>query len=429
MTLAELKKAYVTKNALLSKALAQARSGDTGAFDLNRMTVISGDDVTAKRSALDLLVSEVNDLHDKIKEQSELNDIAGEHEARMETPNTETRAQRREREKVESKQTATTRMHALADAFMDSQEFASRAGAWLSEPGAFSLRTLFTTATAAYPDAQPDEVVPAASVPLIIASLIPSIPTSDENVSYLDQTTRTNAAATRTEGAAAAESAIAYTLRNQNVRSVDTYIPLTREIMADKPQMRSIIEQDLALMVAQKVDNLILNGDGTAPNWHGILQTPNIQTQAKGADDVFVAVAKTKAKIVITGRAMPGVVVMHPNDWLQFETARGNGGAAFKTGDSAITTYDGGFLWAHPSVVGPGSLYGMRVVQSTAIAEHTALIGDVARYARIRDREQFGVEFGTTGTQFVEREVSILGGVRMAFYVTRPTAFATVTGI
>lgn len=420
---AQLQSAYLNKQALVTKVLEEARD-ETGAWDLSRVTTFSGS-VEEKRSALDVLVAEVDDLSKKLTENAELEAIKDRMSDDYSSKHKDSDLLVAQKDKDLSLRAAD----ALFETWYDSREFKYKSD-WEYKKE-FDLRTLFNTASAAYPNEQPTEVVGSAIRPIMISPHIPTIPTTDGNVSYLEQTTRTNAAAARAEGAAAAESAIVYTNRNVVVRSIDTSIPVTDEILADKPQMRSIITSDLMLMVAQELDDEIINGSGTGVRWTGLNVLAGVQAQNKGSDDHFTATAKMKTKIIATGRAMPTHVMMHPNDWLEFMTARAVGAASLASGgtsESTVNTYDGAFLWTHPSVTGPDTLWNMQVIQTTSVPEGTIIMADVPRYTRLRDRQSYNVKFGLVNTQFTEREMTILAGVRAAFYVTRAGAVGRGTG-
>ena len=208
---------------------------------------------------------------------------------------------------------------------------------------------------------------------------------------------------------------------------------MVNEILDDVPQLRQIISNDIVLMLQQKIDAQIINADGTSPAWTGVAHVAGLQTVAKGSDNVLTAILKAKTRVVKTGRAMPSVVVIHPDDWQNIVNLRAIGAASLASGavdESTVNTYDGAYIWGHPSQAGVEMVWGVPVVVSTVVSAGTAYIGDFARYSQIRDREAFTVEYSNAPSDYaLQRKTAIIGGVRMTFFVTRGEAFAAVTGI
>ena len=244
----------------------------------------------------------------------------------------------------------------------------------------------------------------------------------------MEQTTRTIAAAARDEGANLAQSTFEYTKRMSSVESVGHYVPAVDEILTDQPQVQMLLANDLRLGVLQKLDDMILNGTGNNNEWTGLMVNSGVQTQAKGTDDPADAILKAKTKVMTTGGAVPGAVVINPSDFEKVQLLREIGAAAFKTGETAINTYNGGYIWGHPSRVGPNTIWGMRVVESQAITAGNVLVGDFARYCAIRDRQSVRVQVGEHNDDFIKLQKVIRAYVRAAFYTTRAVAFCKVTG-
>ena len=68
------------------------------------------------------------------------------------------------------------------------------------------------------------------------------------------------------------------------------------------------------------------------------------------------------------------------------------------------------------------------MVTSTVFTEGTVLAGAFERSARLWLREGLAVTSGLDGNDFTKRRVSLLAAMRVAFAVTRPGGFCTVTG-
>jgi HK97 family phage major capsid protein len=241
--------------------------------------------------------------------------------------------------------------------------------------------------------------------------------TNNNQISYFEETTFTNAADTREEGIAKPESALDWTEQTENVRKIAHWIPATTEALADIPFLESQIRGRLAFGVRRKEEEQVLLGNGTSPNISGILDRTNIQTQAKGSlptpDAIYLAMQKVRGSAG-AGFAEPTAYVTHPNDWSDVKLLR---------------TTEGIYLWGNPSDEGPDRIWGLEVRQTTAMTENTGLVGDF-RMAEVFRRDGITVTLSTEhASYFIENKVAILAESRLALAVYRPSAFCTVTGI
>lgn len=281
-------------------------------------------------------------------------------------------------------------------------------------PGA-AAKTLLTSADIAPQADRLARIVPSAQFFNDVTPLFAPGETASDTVEFYEETTFTNAAAETAEGSAAPESALDYTLRTFPVQEISTFIPVTRRVLADMPQMESLIRNRLTLMLAQRRSQQLLQGNGTAPNLRGVLNTSGIQTQAKGSDPVPDAIHKALTKCLVTGDAPATAVVLHPNDWQDIRLLR---------------TADGLYIWGSPSEAGPARIWGLDVTQTTSIPENTGLVGAFGTMASAIVREGASIEISTEhSTFFTERKAAILIYQRLALAVYRPAAFCSVTGI
>lgn len=278
------------------------------------------------------------------------------------------------------------------------------------------LKTLMTTAAGWAPEVtRTGRVVDAATRPIQVLDLLPTTTTSQAAVKFMEETTFTNNAAERDEGAVYGEAALALTERTSVVQSVGVWLPITDEQLEDEARTRQYVDNRLPFMVRQRLDGQVLVGDGADPNLRGILNVVGIQTQAKGADPTPDAVYKAMTKVRVTGRALPNAFIAHPNDWQDVRLLR---------------TADGIYIWGSPSEAGPERIWGLQVVQADSITENTGLVGDYANFSELAVRR--GVEVKVTDAHsdfFINGKQAIRANLRAAFVVYRPAAFCTVTGI
>jgi HK97 family phage major capsid protein len=257
--------------------------------------------------------------------------------------------------------------------------------------------------------------VDAVTRPIQLLDILPMGNVSQAAVPYMEETTRTHAAAEALEGAAFAESTFVFTQRSVGVVKITDSLPVTDEQLEDVALIESYANSRLAYGVRQRLDGQAMNGNGTAPNMRGILNTAGIQTRARGADPVMDALYKAMTGIRVTGRAIPTHHVIHPNDWQDIRLTR---------------TADGIYIFGSPMEAGPERLWGLSVVQNEVIAENTALVGSFEpSWITLFERRGIDLQVGYTGTQFTQGLRTMRADMRAALALFRPAAFHTVTGI
>jgi HK97 family phage major capsid protein len=257
--------------------------------------------------------------------------------------------------------------------------------------------------------------VEAVTRPVQLIDIIPMGQTGQEAIVYMEETTRTHAAAEKAEGVAFAESTFALTEKSSNVRKITDSVPVTDEQLEDVAMVESYLNGRLMFGIRQRLDGQVLVGNGTPPNLRGIKNVVGIQTQAKGADPVQDAFYKAMTLIRLTGRAMPTHHVIHPTDWQDIRLTR---------------TADGIYVWGNPSEAGPERMWGLPVIQSDADAAGTGYVGSfLPAWISLFERRGIDIQVGYTGTQFVEGKRTIRADGRWALVLFRPAAFCSVTGI
>lgn len=251
--------------------------------------------------------------------------------------------------------------------------------------------------------------------PIQMLDIIPMGQTSKDSVPYMEETTRTHAAAGTAEGGTYAESAFAFTERNAPVRKITDSVPVTDEQLEDEPFIAGYINSRLIFGLRQKFDRDVLLGDGAGANLRGLKNVAGIQTQAKATDPVADAFFKAMTKVRVTGRSIPTHHVMHPNDWQALRLMR---------------TADGVYIWGNPSEAGPERLWGLGVTQNDTDAAGTGYTGSfqpdcVSGF----ERKGVDVQVGFSGTQFLQGLRTMRGDMRVALIWFRPVAFCSVTGL
>jgi len=257
-----------------------------------------------------------------------------------------------------------------------------------------------------------------------VRDLFPTRTTTAAVIEYFRMTGFTNAASTVAERSGSAfgakpQSSFTFVGEQAPVRTIAHWEAAHRNVLADEPQLRSIIDNELMYGLRLQEDEQILNGDGSGENLTGVLQTSGIQTYT-WSDGATSPVPDTKADAIRRAATLaflsyyePTGVVLHPNDWEDIELTKDTNGQYLV----AVSVAMGGEprIWRIP------------VVETPAIAEGTALVGAFGTGAQLYDREQASIRVSEQHSDFfVRNAIVVLAEQRLALAVKRPEAFVSV---
>lgn len=334
-----------------------------------------------------------------------------------------------------------TEVKSIGQAFLDSDEFKAleggRLGANMQAPFEYKTGTEngleFKDVYSSLPTGTPGQFGTIQRDPIVIPprrkhrvrSLFPSRTTTAAIVEYFRMTGFTNNAAAVAEYGSGSfgakpQSTMTFQGFQAPVRTLAHWEAAHRNVLADEPQLRSIIDNELLYGLRLEEDDQILNGDGTGENLEGVLQTTGIQTYSWSAG-ASTPVADTKADAIRRAATLaflayyePTGVVLHPNDWEDIELNKDSNGQYLM----AVSIQQGG----------EARMWRMPVVDTPAIAEGTALVGAFGTGAQLYDRETSNIRIAEQHEDFFTRNaVVILAEQRLALAVKRPEAFVSVT--
>lgn len=258
---------------------------------------------------------------------------------------------------------------------------------------------------------------------LTIRDLLPVGQTTQNAITYIQETSFTNAATAVAEEGLKPEATFATQVASAPVKKIAVVGRVTDEMWQDVPQLRDYVDNRLRFMVQAREEAQLLSGTGVGANLTGITATSGIQTQAKATDTNFVAIHKAITKIRSVGFAEPDAIVINPTDWQLLKLAT----------DANTQFYGGGPFMGQYGVGGYTNVYelwGLRAVVTTAIPAGTALVGAFRDSAMIWQREGMRVETtNSDASDFSYNRIAIRVEERLALAVYRPLGFCTVTGI
>lgn len=258
-----------------------------------------------------------------------------------------------------------------------------------------------------------------------IRDLFPARSTTAAVIEYFRVSGFTNNAAPVPERsgadfAAKPQSELAFVGEQAPVRTIAHWEAAHRNVLADEPQLRSIIDNELLYGLRLQEDYQILSGSGTGEDLGGILNNSGIQSYSWSAG-ATLPVPDTKGDAIRRAATLaflayyePTGVVLHPNDWEDIELNK---------------DANGQYLMAVSMQLGAEArLWRMPVVDTPAISEGTSLIGAFGTGAQLYDREQANIRISEQHADFfVRNAIVVLAEQRLALAVKRPESFVAVT--
>lgn len=292
--------------------------------------------------------------------------------------------------------------------------------AFTSRPSRFSMQVK-TTITSALDsggdlaEAHRDAYLSTPKTALAVRDLLPVVQVSSGSVEYPKLASYTNASDTVAEGDEKPESAMTFDLATAPIRTIAHWIPASRQILSDAPQLQDIINTELLYGLKYVEDDQLLNGGGTGQDLHGIV--PQATAFAAGSNTVS---SPTKIDVILYAilqnalADLPATgIVLHPSDWVSM---------------LAIKDTAGAYILGDPTAKQAPSLFGLPIAQSKALTAGNFLVGDFATSATLYDRWEARVEVSTEHSDFFVRNlVALLCEERLGLAVKRPTGFTKGT--
>lgn len=272
------------------------------------------------------------------------------------------------------------------------------------------VKAVTTAAGSAGAAVQPqrDTLLAMPSRALRVRSLLSVIPVTTGTVEYPRVTARPTNAAMVAEGALKPESDMTLEMVTVPIRKIAHWILASTEILADAPQLRGVIENELLYDLDYREDIQLLRGDGIGQNLSGLIpQAAAFEEARREAGDTRL---DTIAHAILQGTLTdvpPDGIVVHPNDlWAMRRTKDG----------------EGRYIMGDPMSAAMPMLWGLPVVDTKAIDPGDFLVG-AFRAQTLYDRMTNTLLASTEdGTNFRSNLVSLLAEKRLGLAVKRASS-------
>lgn len=208
------------------------------------------------------------------------------------------------------------------------------------------------------------------------------------------------------------EASMAMEIVQTGVKTIPVFMPITRNMLSDAPQLESMINNFLMADLELAVEDAIISGSGGA-GFQGLENTPGLTPQPiTAADDKLTATRKSRTTALVVGRARSTGFLLNPYDWQDIDLLRMNYNG----------TNTGAFYFGGPTVMGVELLWGLPVYQSETIPQGTYYTGDL-KQMMFWDRESGTIRMTDSHSDwFTHNILAILAERRGAFGILRPAA-------
>lgn len=263
---------------------------------------------------------------------------------------------------------------------------------------------------------------------LTIRDALTARPTSQLVVDYVKVIQTPVIASPQTEASAKAENWVGFQASSQQVQTIATWIPASRQILDDWSELMAFLKSSMSYYVDLAEEKQLLSGAGTGVNLSGLI------TNATSFDTNLLVAADGWNRIDIIGRAIeqiqnatelaPTFVVVHPTDWWHIRLTKDSYGRYIlgdPQGAPVGRVQTGGIL------SGPPRIFDLMPIVTTSITSGTFLVGSGSPIAaEIRDRMGMQVEIATQhASYFTSNLIAIRAEKRLCLVVKRGASFIT----
>lgn len=243
---------------------------------------------------------------------------------------------------------------------------------------------------------------------LLVASAIPQGNTSSNAIEYTRENVFTNNAAETAENGAKPESSVTYTLESAPVATIAHWIKLSKQVMDDAPQIASHVDGRMRYGVAYRLDNQIINGNGSGSNIGGLLASGNHTVFTPAASTVGLENVRRAMTTVKLADYLPNAIMLNPADCEAMDL------------DKAT---DGHFRTADPRTGSPMTLWGLPIIESNAVPSGKFLVGAFDMATQLWNRQGITVDLSESDdTNFQSNLVTLRAESRHALTVYRPAS-------
>lgn len=255
-------------------------------------------------------------------------------------------------------------------------------------------------------------IVPQLEYALSFLDLMPTIPMDAPIIPYVRVVPGSGeGAGTVAPGAVKPQASFDYEDDEARSHVIAEWVKALKQNLADIGGLEATIRNRLLYNVLQKLESLVIAGDGVGENLLGILNTTGIGDVPYVAGHAADLVLEGVVDVLVSG-ARPNMTALHPKDWASLISAKDDNNA---------------YVGAGPFAAAAQALWNTVPVPVVGMPQGTALVGDTRLGARLHVREGVHVIISDSDADdFTRNRATLLAEGRWALTVDQPNAWAQV---
>jgi len=242
---------------------------------------------------------------------------------------------------------------------------------------------------------------------LRIRDVLPFGTTTSNLVEYTRELAFTNSAAETAEGVTKPESALTFELVSAPVKTIAHWLKLSKQVMDDAPALASYVDTRLRYGVELRIDQQLLNGNGTGQNIGGLTKSGNFTAFTPVSGDNGIDSINKAIYAVAAADYQATAIILNPADWGAIERTKST------TGEYEFA----------PNMAMTPTLWGLPVVVTNTMTAGKFMVGAMDIAAQVWNRQGVTVEMSEADdTNFQKNLVTVRAESRLALAIYRPAS-------
>lgn len=238
--------------------------------------------------------------------------------------------------------------------------------------------------------------------PLRLLDALPTRPVSAESVEFVQLGATGDAAEQEGEGAEKAEVEFDGTKVTANIVTIAAHTTGSQQVLLDHTALQQKVDQVLRHKAVSRLENQLINGDGTSNRISGLRNQATVYLPAIGTTPADI-IGEALADLADSGY-QPNLVIMNTMDWFRIQVTK--------------TATEQEYQFGSPTKPAPPSLWNTPIVLTPSMPTDKALIIDTT-FVTVLDRMQTAVMASTSHKDYFTRNlVLILAELRAGLEVT-----------
>lgn len=217
------------------------------------------------------------------------------------------------------------------------------------------------------------------------------------------------------EGDAKTQLDVQYVEQTMAVKKIAVYCKVTTELMADIPQLISVIQNNLAKRMDIKLEENLFSGSGVGDNLKGLITyaTAFALNGAGVANANELDVIEKVALQCKVAHGIPNAIFVNPTTVSDIKLIKDSTGRP---------------VWKdYVTINGDLVISGMKVIESKAITAGDFVGGDLS-VVNVLNREGFSIQIGLDGNDFTQNKKTMLMERRLVQFVSANDTAVIITG-